>query len=96
MCPKQSFAGNEIAGFPEITQDNQLVNIWSQSFLWASLIWGSIGSGYCLYGWKQRALIPFLGGLAMISVSCLFPALPMSLACILTMLIVWWLLRQGY
>jgi thiol:disulfide interchange protein len=72
------------------------MNAWSQSFLWASLLWGSVGSGYLIYGWKQRALIPFFGGLVMTAVSCVLPALPMSLACLATMLIVWWLLRQGY
>ena len=41
-----------------------------QSFLWANLIWGTVASGYLIYGWKQKMLIPFVGGLLMLAVSC--------------------------
>jgi hypothetical protein len=68
---------------------------WSQSYLWASMFWGAIGSGYLIYGWKQRSMIPFIGGLIM-SAACFIPALPMTLACVIVMFAVWWLLRQGY
>lgn len=40
----------------------------TSSILW-SVLFGSIGAGYALYGKKQRALIPFLSGLALM----LFP-----------------------
>jgi hypothetical protein len=69
---------------------------WSESYLWASLIWSSIASGYLIYGWKQRSLFPFLGGLAMTAVSFLLSPLPMSLACIAIIFGVWWLMRQRY
>jgi hypothetical protein len=72
------------------------MDLLNQNFLWASLIWGSIGSGYCIYGWKQRDAIPFFGGFAMIAVSCLVPALPMSLICLALMIAVYWLVKQGY
>ncbi len=55
-----------------------------------------MASGYCIYGLKQKSLIPFLGGLAMTAASFLLGALMMSLACIAAMAAVWWLLRQGY
>jgi hypothetical protein len=69
---------------------------WSESYLWASLIWSSIASGYVIYGWKQRSMIPFFGGLAMTAVSFLLSPLPMSLICIALMFGVWWLMRRGY
>jgi len=72
------------------------VNVWTESFLWASCIWGAIASGYLIYGWRQRAAIPFVGGAVMMTVSCFVPALPMSLICIALMFIVYWLLKQGY
>lgn len=67
-----------------------------QSFLWASLVWGTVASGYMLYGWKQKVLIPFIGGLLMLAVSCFTPWLLMTLASIAIMFAVWWLLREGY
>jgi hypothetical protein len=74
---------------------NQLSSI-NQNFLWASLIWGTVASGYIIYGRKQRSWIPFLGGFAMLGVSCFAPVLTMSLVSIAIMVAVWWLLREGY
>jgi hypothetical protein len=74
---------------------NQLGSL-NQSFLWASLIWGTVAFGYIGYGWKQRSLIPFLGGLAMLTISCLAPALTMTAVSIAIMVAVWWLCKQGY
>ena len=72
-------------------------NLFNQHFLWASCIWGAIASGYMLYGWRQKAMMPFLGGLAMTAASFLImSALLMSLASIAIILAVWWLLKQGY
>lgn len=68
----------------------------NQNFLWASCFWGAIASGYMIYGWKQRTLIPFLGGFAMLGVSCFCPALTMSAISIVIMVAVWWLCKQGY
>ena len=77
---------------------NNLMSIggWSESFIWASMIWSTIASGYMLYGWKKRSMIPFIGGLLMTAVSFLVSPLPMSLICLALMYGVWWLLRQGY
>jgi hypothetical protein len=71
------------------------VDLMNQNFLWASLVWGAVGSGYLLYGWRQRAAIPFAGGAAM-SLACFLPALWMSLAAVAVMFAVWWLCKQGY
>jgi hypothetical protein len=60
---------------------NNLINTsaWTQSFLWASVIWGAIGSGYVMYGWKQKSMVPFAAGVIMSVAACFAPALPMTL-----------------
>jgi hypothetical protein len=73
------------------------VDLLNQHYLWASCIWSAIASGYMIYGWRQRAMLPFLGGLAMTAASFLIvSALWMSLACVALMFITHWLLKQGY
>jgi hypothetical protein len=67
-----------------------------EHFIWASMLWGAIASGYWIYGWKQKSWVPLAGGAVMIAVSFFMPALTMSLVCILTMTAVWWLMRKGY
>jgi hypothetical protein len=72
-------------------------NLFNQHFLWASCIWGAIASGYMVFGWRQKTMIPFLGGLVMTAASFLImSALLMSLASLAIIFAVWWLLRQGY
>jgi hypothetical protein len=63
--------------------------------LWASVLWGGIGGGYLIYGWRQKASIPLVGGVVM-SLACFLPALPMTIVSITTMVVVWWMLKQGY
>ena len=73
------------------------MNLLNEHYLWASCIWGAIAGGYMIYGWRQRALLPFLGGLAMTATSFfIVSALLMSLACIALMFITHWLMKQGY
>jgi hypothetical protein len=73
------------------------VDLINEHYLLASVIWGTIAGGYLIYGWRQRALMPFLGGLAMTAASFfIISALLMSLACIALMVIVYWLAKQGY
>jgi hypothetical protein len=74
---------------------NQLSQL-NQSFLLANCFWGAVASGYLIYGWRQRSLIPFLGGFAMLAVSCFAPALTMSAVSIAIMFAVWWLVKRGY
>ena len=47
------------------------MNIFDAKFLFASLIWGSVGVGYFIYGKKQQEMAPLIGGLAMIGISYL-------------------------
>ena len=63
--------------------------------LWASVLWGGIGGGYLVYGWRQKAAAPLVGGVVM-SLACFLPALPMTLISIATMAAVYWLAKQGY
>ena len=50
------------------------------STLFASLIWGSIGLGFAIYGKKQRATAPLVGGILLMGISYLIgSALLMSL-----------------
>jgi hypothetical protein len=68
----------------------------NQNFLLANCLWGAVASGYMIYGWRQKVLIPFFGGFVMMVVSCFAPALTMSLASIAIMFAVWWLMKKGY
>lgn len=63
--------------------------------IWASILWGGIGGGYLIYGWRQKAGIPLAGGVAM-TLACFLPTLWMSLVSIAIMFAVWWLCKQGY
>jgi hypothetical protein len=97
---------------PEITADNSQVaqlkevmkkegfkpeSMLNESFLFASLFWGTLGGGYLLYARKQREIVPFVGGVAMIAVSFLVTSwFWMSVICIALMFAVWQLVRQGY
>jgi hypothetical protein len=73
------------------------VNLLDAKFLFASLIWGSIGVGYCIYGKRQQSWVPMAGGVLMIAASYFVgSALLMSLICMALMAAVFVLLKQGY
>jgi hypothetical protein len=76
-------------------RQNQNVDFSNSTNLWASVIWGAVGSGYLLFGWRQKSGIALAGGAAM-SLACFLPALPMTLVCLAAMVAVYWLLKQGY
>ncbi|MBI3875433.1 MAG: hypothetical protein HY300_05645 [Verrucomicrobia bacterium] len=64
--------------------------------LWASLIWGAIGSGFALYGKKQGATVPLIGGVVMIGASYFCEtALVMSVVCVVIIAAIWWLTKRG-
>ena len=71
--------------------------MFNTNFLFASLIWGSIGAGYFIYGKKQQAMVPMIGGVLMIGASYFVSsALLMSLICIGLIVVVYFLVKQGY
>ena len=73
------------------------MNLFDSKFLFASLVWGSIGVGYFIYGKRQDAMIPMIGGLVMIAVSYFIGSwFWMSLTGLALMAGIYWLLKQGY
>jgi len=71
--------------------------MFSTNSLFASLLWGSVGLGYFIYGKKQSAWIPMVGGVAMMAISYLVSsALLMSLLSVGLMGVVYVLLKRGY
>lgn len=69
----------------------------TESFLWASLVWGAVGSGYLVYGWRQKTLPPFFAGLGLIVVSYLIASWwLMSLISFAVIGVTWWLYRRGF
>ena len=73
------------------------MNILDTKSLFASLVWGSIGVGYFIYGKKQRELMPMLGGVALIAVSYIVSsALLMSLISVAVMVAVYLLVKRGW
>jgi hypothetical protein len=71
--------------------------MFSTSFLFASLLWGSVGVGYFIYGKRQRSGLPMVGGVLMIAVSYLVgSALLMSLLSVGLMAAVFVLLKRGH
>jgi hypothetical protein len=73
------------------------MNLFDPSFLFASLIWGSVGAGYFIYGKRQQSFVPMIGGVAMVAVSYFVSsALGMSLICLAVIATVHLLLKQGY
>ena len=71
--------------------------MFNTHFLFASLIWGSVGVGYFIYGKRQRSWLPMLGGVLMIAASYFVgSALMMSLICAGVIVAIYILLKQGY
>jgi uncharacterized membrane protein HdeD (DUF308 family) len=67
------------------------------SSLFASMLWGSVGLGYFIYGKKQSSWIPMVGGVLIIAVSYLVSStLLMSLLSIGLMVAIYLLLKRGY
>ena len=67
----------------------------SASMLFASLAWGAVGSGFFIYGWKQRLTLPAFCGIGITAASYFCPtALLMSMACIAIIALFWWLKKR--
>lgn len=86
-----------MAKLADVVQFTAGVHLLDSKFLFASLIWGSVGVGYFVYGKKQEAMIPMIGGLVMVAVSYFVGSwLWMTLTCVGLMIGIYWLLKQGY
>jgi uncharacterized membrane protein HdeD (DUF308 family) len=72
-------------------------NLFDASFLFASLLWGSVGVGYFIYGKKSGGTMPMIGGVLMIAASYVVSSwLLMSLICIGLIVAVYLLMKRGY
>lgn len=64
--------------------------------LWASMLWGAVGSGFAIYGKKQSRVVPMVGGLAMIGATYFCEtALVMSLVSSALIAGIWWATKRG-
>jgi hypothetical protein len=70
----------------------------STSALLASVLWGGIGGGFLVYGWKQKVMIPFIVGVALSCASyfMLSSALWMSIVSVAILAGFFWVKKQGY
>ncbi len=70
--------------------------MFSASFLFASLIWGSIGLGYFIYGKRQQSISAMVGGiLMMVGAYFIGSAVLMSLTSMAIMAAVYFLVTSG-
>jgi len=65
-------------------------------FLYASLLWGTVGGGCIVYGKKQGAAPPLIAGFALLAASFIPSVLLMSAASVLLLVGMVWGLRRGY
>lgn len=66
------------------------------NLLFASMVWGSVATGYLVYGQRQKSLPAFVGGLAMAAASYFAPSVwSMSAMSIAIMAGVYYLYRRG-
>ena len=81
----------------EPSPPEQTVNFFNPNFLFASMFWSSVSVGYWIYGKRQQAIVPMVGGILMFVASCFIPnVLLMSVACVGLMVLVYLLAKQGY
>ncbi len=73
------------------------MNLFDTNVLFASMLWGSIGLGYFIYGKRQQSFVPLVAGLLMMGASYFAPSiLIMSLICLGLMAAVYLLIKQGW
>ena len=67
------------------------------SLLFASLLWGSVGSGYLIYGHRQKSLPAFVGGLVITAASIFAGGVAgMSTISLASMVAVYYFCRRGF
>ena len=73
------------------------MNLFDPYFLFASLIWSSVGIAYFVYGKRQQAPAPLVAGLLMLIASYFVGSiLGMSLICLGLMAAVYFLAKHGF
>ncbi len=64
--------------------------------LWASMLWGAVGSGFAIYGKKQSRPVPLVGGLVMIGATYFCEStLVMSIVGVALIAGIWWATQRG-
>ncbi|HOW80836.1 MAG TPA: hypothetical protein PK406_15450, partial [Verrucomicrobiota bacterium] len=67
------------------------------NYLFASLIWGSVGLGYLIFGKRQQSVVPMIAGVAMMVVSYVIgSALVMTLICGAIVGAVYLMVKEGF
>jgi hypothetical protein len=71
--------------------------MFNTSTLFASLLWGSVGVGYWIYGKKQQSLAAMVGGILMVVVSYFAgSALVMSVLALGIAAGVYFMIKRGF
>ena len=71
--------------------------MFNANTLFASLVWGSVGLGFFIYGKKQADMVSLFGGLLMIGLSYFVgSAMTMSLASLGLLAGIYWLKKLGH
>ena len=78
---------------PNDTPKFYIATVMNSGGLIASVIWGAIGTGVAIYGWRQKAMIPLISGAALMAISyfLLNSAFWMSVAAVCIIVCAWWL-----
>ena len=73
------------------------MNLFDPNFLFASLIWSSVGIAYFVYGKRQQSPAPLVAGILMLITSYFVGSvLGMSLICLGLIAAVYILLKKGF
>jgi hypothetical protein len=89
-------AENPISRTREAHGESAVFN-FSTSFLLMSLLWGTVGGGYFIYGKKQGEWLPMVGGGLLVGVSCLVgSALYLTLISVALIAAMHYLMKLGY
>lgn len=71
--------------------------MFNSGFLFSSLLWGSVGVGYFIYGKRQGSWMPMIGGVLIIAASYFASsAWVMGLICVALIVAIHVLLKRGY
>ncbi len=82
---------------PTSLSPDMLSSLFDAKFLFASLIWGTVGFAYFIYGKKQSSLMPMIGGVLIMAGSYFISsALGMSLITIVIIVAIHVMMRRGY
>jgi hypothetical protein len=93
--PASSRTARTAAGIFELPAD--AMSGLDINLLFASLIWGSIGVGYAIYGKRQKSIVPLIGGILMVLASYVAGSVfTMSAISLGLMAAIYFLCKQGY